>query len=242
MKGEFIMTRKLVSNIYIVVFIVCFAAMTGFMVKGFIDQNKDEKQQISRYEQMIKQSGEGSKTLLTKEILEEDHEKYLADAAKSKSTFITLLCIFGCVMVMFVIYAILNVVLKMFEDSGKGSYVIALVSSLGAVICVTSFAVVMIMFIAPKMKTDYSKDGYMFETLRIKDTLREEERYETGSGDDRRTETRVYYYLIDEKDNKISVNKIEYDRYTGPGLYYAGKTTRGAIFSLYSGEYFELAE
>ncbi len=82
------MTRKLVSTIFYVVFGLVFATMLGIMIVGFIKQNEDEKNQIARYESMI---GQGGKTTLTNEILEEDHEKYLADSAKAKSTFITLL-------------------------------------------------------------------------------------------------------------------------------------------------------
>ena len=44
------------------------------MVKGLIDQNKDEKLQNERYESMIQ---EGSRVELTDEILEYDHDKYV---------------------------------------------------------------------------------------------------------------------------------------------------------------------
>ena len=65
---------------------------------------------------------------------------------------------------------------------------------------------------------------------------------ETGAGDSKRTETRITYYLIEENGNKIETGKLFYDRFTLPGTYIAGQTERGNIFSLYSGEYFELAK
>ena len=232
------MTRKLASNIFMIVFMVCFFTMVGFMVVGFIQQNKDEKQQISRYEQMITRGGE-NKTVLTSGILEEDHEKYLQDAEKSKSTFIKLLICFACVAVLFVLLAIFNAVQKAMDESGP-SLVIALVSFLAVTFMISSFAVIAGMFLVPRLKTDPSKEAYYFDTLIVKDAVREEEKVNTGSGADYQTETRVYYYLLDESGNKISVSKLLYERYTGPGTYYAGRTARGNIFSLYSGEYFEL--
>ena len=236
------MTRKLVSTIFYVVFGLVFATMLGIMIVGFIKQNEDEKNQIARYESMI---GQGGKTTLTNEILEEDHEKYLADSAKAKSTFITLLTLFGSIIVLFVIMGIFTTVLKGIEDSGRGStgFIVTLASFLVILFIFGSFVVVTMRVIIPKMNaSDPTGEKYSWGELHISDTLREEEIVETGSGDSRSTETRVSYYLIDEDGKKIGVSKLYYDRYTGPGIYYAGQTIGGNIFSPYPGEYFELQQ
>ena len=228
------MTRKLASNIFVIVFMICFFNMAGIMVVGLIQQNKDEQQQKDRYEQMISRGGDG-KTLLTAEILEEDHEKYLQDAAKSKNTFFKLLTCFGCVMVFFVLMAAFNAVQKILEEKGL-SATIALVSFLAVTFMIMSVAVIFMNFLIPRMNTDESKIAYYFDTLTLKEALREEERVKSGSD----YETRVYYYLVDEGEKKIAVSKRLYERFTNPGTYYAGRTARGNIFSLYNGEYFEL--
>ena len=43
------MTTKLLSKIFYGVFILCFVIMAAIMVKGLLDQNKDEKQLIKGY-------------------------------------------------------------------------------------------------------------------------------------------------------------------------------------------------
>ena len=60
------MTKKIASRIFYGSFILIFVIMLGMMVKGLIDQNKDEKLQNERYESMIT---EGGKTTLTDDIL-----------------------------------------------------------------------------------------------------------------------------------------------------------------------------
>ena len=61
------MIKDISGKILCVVFLIVFAVMAGIMIKGFIDQKKDDEQQVSRYESM--KSDEG-RTLLTDEILE----------------------------------------------------------------------------------------------------------------------------------------------------------------------------
>lgn len=231
------MTTKLLSKIFYGVFILCFVIMAAIMVKGLLDQNKDEKQQKERYEKMI---SEGSKTVLTNEILEEDHDKYLEDASKSRKTFATLLVCFGGVILMFIITTIFNLVVKALEGRSN-VFIITLVSFIVMMIFMIGFIVVVMKKVVPRLtSTDYEKEAYAFKELKLKDVQKEKEIVETGSGEDRTTETRVTYFIIEENGNKIEVNSVFYDRFVGPGIYYAGQTEKGNVFSLYPGKFFEL--
>ena len=125
------MTKNLVNKLYVIIFILIFFIMTGIMVVGLINQNKDEKVQRSRYEQMIK---EGSKTVLTDAILEEDHTRYVEKSKESTKTFLTLLACFAAVIVAFVVMMIFNVILKGMEEGA---------SSTGFLIMLASFIIAM---------------------------------------------------------------------------------------------------
>lgn len=233
------MAKRAVMGAFYAVFGLVFILMAGIMVKGLIDQNKDEKAQAARYEQMIT---DGGKTLLTNDILEEDHTKYLEDSAKSKKTFITLLVLFGTVIVAFIITFVATSIIKNLEDlSGK-----TLAVTITGVIVLAFIAVSVIMTVnnvlVPRLSQDKTKEAYAFATITIKDSEIREEQYETGAGDDRHTETRITYILIDDKGKEISVKKLLFDRYVGPGVYYAGRTAGGTIFSIYPDKYFELKE
>ncbi len=233
------MTRKIASGIFYGVFALVFVIMVGIMVKGLIDQNKDEKNQTARYESMIT---EGSRTQLTREILEEDHEKYLSDSVKAKKTFLSLLVCFGSVVILFFLLALFNVVMKWVEDGG-GSIAIPLATFLVLTFILGGFSFIMLNVIVPRVNgTNPEKEAYYFSELNLVESEKKEEVVETGSGDSRRTETRVSYFLIDDSGKKIEVNKLLFERYTDAGIYYAGQTSRGIIFSLYPGKYFELSE
>lgn len=234
------MSKKLVSGIFYTCFGLGFAFMLGIMIIGFINQTKDEKEQAARYEQMIT---EGSKMTLTNDILEEDHTKYLEDSAKAKRTFATLLVCFGAMFVMFILMGIYSTVIRFIEDGQNGYFVIYLASFACLVFIFVSAVIIATKVVIPKMiSSNPEKEAYFFSELNLSDSERKEELVETGSGEDRRTETRVTYFLIEENGNKIEVNKLFFDRFEDPGTYYAGQTVRGNIFSLYSGKYFELAE
>ena len=106
---------------------------------------------------------------------------------------------------------------------------------------ITSFAVIAIKAIVPHMKySNPDKEAYYFDTLNIKDVRKYEEQVVTGSGENRETRTVVHYILIKSDGEEIETSKILYERYTGPGDYYAGTSVRGNIFSLYPDKYFEL--
>ena len=59
------------------------------------------------------------------------------------------------------------------------------------------------------------------------------------SDDEGGSEMKVYYYLITDTGTRIRVKEEIFDRYSEPGVYYAGKTDK-TIFSLYEGKYFKL--
>lgn len=230
---------KRISMVFYIVFAACFILMVGIMVKGLIDQNADEKEQKARYEKMI---NEGSKTKLTDKILEEDHEKFLQDAVKAKKTFITLSACFAGVALMFFVTAISTNILKRLEGGPQQPLAVTIVSVAVLLFIFITFTVTVFKVIIPKLvKSDPSDDAYAFVELHLVDSEKKEEIVEHDDGDTKTTETRVTYFLIEEDGNKIEVNKLFYDRYEGPGVYYAGRTSKGSVFSLYSGKYFELA-
>ena len=104
-EGACDMSKKLVSVIITVGFILILVIMAAIMIKGLIDQNNDEDAQIARYESL---KTEGGKTTLTIDIMEEDHTKYVEDAAQAKKTFITLLVLFGAAFLWIVVTSTLT--------------------------------------------------------------------------------------------------------------------------------------
>ncbi len=233
------MAKKIVSYSFYAVFGIIFILMTGIMVKGYIEQTRDEKAQTARYEQMI---GDGSsKTLLTQDILEEDHTKYVEDAAKAKKTFITLISCFGIVIVSFIVTYIASVVIKNIEEFSGKTLIISISGLAGLAIMAVAVSVTVVNVIVPRLSHDNTESEiYYFEGINFVDSKIKEEIVETGTGDDRRTETKITYFLIDDKGKEISFKKLYFDRYDGPGIYYCGKTSGGNIFSIYPGKYFEL--
>ena len=233
------MNKKLIGKIFLIGFFVIFFLMVGIMVKGFIDQKKDDKAQTERYEKMISQDG---KTLLTDEILEEDHNKYLLDVAESKKTFIMLLICFGSVILWFVIYYIFSLILKGMEEGASGGMIIMCASFGVVLVMMGSFVIIAANVIVPSLTRDRTKEGYYFNELNISDAERREVTEKVKDGDSYRTETRVYYYLFDENGKEISINEVLYSRYVGEGVYYCGQTAGGIVFSVYPDKYFELAK
>ena len=232
------MSKQVVSRVFYIGFFVIFGIMTAIMVKGLIDQNKDEKQQTARYESMIT---EGQKTVLTNEILNEDHDKFVQDSIKGKKTFITLLVCFASVIVLFVITYIFTIILKGMEEGASTQFIIILACFVVTLLMIGFFAVVAVKTIVPKLSnSDPETEKYYFNELRIKDAEKEEKTETVKSGDSYETRTTVYYYLIEENGNRISVNKVLFSRFVGEGIYYAGQTERGAVFSVYPDKYFEL--
>ena len=234
------MSVKRVTRIFYIVFGLCFVLMVGIMVKGFLDQKADEKKQVERYESMLI---EGGKATLTNEILEQDHDKFLKDAAEGKETFIKLLVCFGAVVVMFVIMAIFSSVMRALQARREEHVVAALITVIAVMFIFVSVLVVTITYIVPKLaQSDPSQDAYAFARLNIEKVEEKREQVTTGSGDNRSTETRITYYLIEDNGRKHSVTKVMFDRFVGAGIYYAGMTDKGNIFSVYPGVYFELEQ
>ena len=235
------MTKNLVNKLYVIIFILIFFIMTGIMVVGLINQNKDEKVQRSRYEQMIK---EGSKTVLTDAILEEDHTRYVEKSKESTKTFLTLLACFAAVIVAFVVMMIFNVILKGMEEGASSTgFLIMLASFIIAMFMIVSFLIVAVKFLVPRFQNSNIEDEkYYFTEITLKDAEKREKTETVKNGDSYSTETRVYYYLIKDNGEEISTNKLLYERFIGEGVYYAGRTATGNIFSIYPDKYFELSE
>ena len=235
------MTKNLVNKLYVAIFILIFIIMTGIMVVGLINQNKDEKVERARYEQMIK---EGSKTVLTDAILEEDFSRYVEKSKEGMRTFVTLLACFAAVIIAFVVMMIFNVILKGMEEGASSShFIIMLACFIGAMFMIVSFLIVAVKFLVPRFQNSNIEDEkYYFTEITLKDAEKREETETVKNGDSYSTETRVYYYLIKDNGEEISTNKLLYERFVGEGIYYAGRTATGKIFSIYPDKYFELGE
>lgn len=232
------MLKNTLGKIYCIIFGIIFIVMVGIMIKGYIDQQHDDEQQIVRYESL--KSGEG-RTLLTGEILEEDHDKYIRDVREGETTFIKLAICFGVVVAFFVIYSILNMVIRGIEGERGPMFTISIVSTVSALVIITGVVIVVIKVIAPKFSEyDPESEAYSFAELNLTDSEKKVEYVDSYNGDSKTTEERITYYLIEENGHKTEVNFILYGRYEGPGVYYAGRTSGGNIFSLYPGKYFEL--
>lgn len=235
------MSKKFLSRIFYGTFILVFIIMVGIMVWGLIDEKRDEKAQTARYQSMIT---EGSKVELTDEILNEDFDKYIQDSVKAKKTFISLLVCFFSVMILFVVMYIFNIILKGMEEGANSSgFVIMLALFLAVMFMFGTFGFVAVRMIVPALlRSNPEEEKAFFTTLNIKDAERIEEREEVKTSDGYETRVHVYYHLIDEDGNVISVNKVLYERYIGEGVYYAGMSSSGKVFSVYPDKYFTLPQ
>lgn len=235
------MTKNLVNKLYVVIFMLIFVIMTGIMVVGMINQNKEEKADRARYEQMIK---EGSKTVLTDAILDEDFSIYVEQSQKSTKIFVTLLACFAAVILAFVVMMIFNVILRgMEEGASSTSFIIMLVSFIGAMFMIVSFLIISVKFLVPRFQSfNPEEEKYYFTEIVLTNAERIEKQETVKDGDSYRTETRVYYYFYTKNGEQIRTSKLLYERYIGEGIYYVGKTSRGNIFSLYPDKYFELTK
>ncbi len=234
------MTKQIASKIFYGAFILVFVIFVGIMIFGMISDKKEEEKKVSAYQQMI---NEGSKTVLTNEILDEDHDQYVQDTEKAKKTFLTLAACFGAIAVIFLAMVICSTIIKGMEDGPGIGLTVSVVSFIAVTFMITSFAVIAIKAIVPHMKySNPDKEAYYFETLSLKDCKTEKEVIETNTGGDRETRTVIHYILIDDNGKEIETNKVLYERFVGEGEYYAGKTVGGYMFSLYPEVYFELAE
>ncbi len=228
------------SKIYVVVFLIIFFAIAGFMVKGLLTQQKENNADRTKYEQMIKSDG---KTTLTQEILDQDHNEYVESVKSNNKTFAIIGIGFLGLMLLFLIIAIANY----FSQRNKGAQGIELVRNIVSIVAISVFLVMGIIigvaFIRPMMnKTDYDKESYKYVELNIVDTKVEEHKstHRKSNGHGTTTTTTYTYYVITEDNEELKVGKLLYERVANPGVYYAGMTEGGNIFSLYPSEYFEL--
>ena len=228
------------SKIFVVVFLIIFFVIGGFMVKGLLTQQKEDNADRTKYEQMIKSDG---KTTLTQEILDQDHDEYIESVKSNNKTF----AIFGIgflgLMLIFLIVAIAN----FFNQRNKGAQGVELIRNIVAIVAISIFLIMSIfvglVFIRPMMnKTDYDNESYKYVELNITDTKVEEHTstHRKSNGHGTTTTTTYTYYVITEDGDNLKVSKLLYERVSNPGIYYAGRTESGSIFSLYPAEYFEL--
>ena len=118
-----------------------------------------------------------------------------------------------------------------------------LASFIIAMFMIVSFLIVAVKFLVPRFQNSNIEDEkYYFTEITLKDAEKREETETVKNGDSYSTETRVYYYLIKDNGEEISTNKLLYERFVGEGIYYAGRTATGKIFSIYPDKYFELGE
>ena len=228
------------SKIFVVVFLIIFFAIGGFMVKSLLTQQKENNEDRTKYEQMIKSDG---KTTLTQEILDQDHTEYVESVKSNNKTF----AIFGIgflgLMIIFLIIAIAN----FFNQRNKGAQGVELIRNIVAIVGISLFLIMSIfiglVFIKPMMnKNDYDKESYKYVELNIVNTKVEEHKstHRKSNGHGTTTTTTYTYYVITEDNEELKVSKLLYERVGNPGVYYAGVTESGNIFSLYPSEYFEL--
>ena len=232
------MTKNIISKILTGTFIAIIVLFFIFGIIGITKQNKEEKEAMARYEQMIT---EGAKTPLTNEIMEEDHDNYLAKAAESTKTFYMVAAMFVAAVAVFVLMVVFTVIVRGMEDGPNSrGFLITLVTFFSMIFLIVSFFVIAIKMIIPNLNgVQPEQEAYYFEKIQLVDSWKEEKIVETGSGDNRDTRTEITYHLYDENGKDIHTNKVLFERYKEPGLYYAGTTSGGAIFSLYPAKYFE---
>lgn len=233
------MKNGIVSKLPVIVFLVVFIIIGAFMVKGLLTQQKENEADNARYEQMIH---EGEKTQLTQTILDEDHDEYVARTKSGNKTFAAIGIAFLSLMVIMLIVFIVKLIIS----KNQGATGLELTRNIIAVVALLIFTGIAVFvgfaFIRPAMNNDkYETESYKFVELNIATTQVEEIEHRTKTNGHTRTTKTYNYYLITDDDQKISVSKNNYDRFNTPGVYYAGRTESGAVFSLYPSTYFELA-
>lgn len=229
------------SKVFVIVFLIVFFLIGGIMVKGMMDQQKKNIADNNKYTQMIH---EGEKTKLTQEILDQDHAEYVESVKSNNNTFAIIgIAFIGLMVLLIVIFTVQALIRK--SQGASGLELIRYFIPVGCLAVFTILGIIIgVQFIAPSMKNDkYEKESYKYVELNIKTTQVEEHKSthrRSGSSHGTTTTTTYTYFLITDDDQKIQVSKILYERFDVPGIYYAGQTESGSVFSLYPDKYFEL--
>ena len=220
-------------------FIIIIAIMMITMGRAFVLQEKQSKADAARYQKMVDEEG---KYKLTKADLEEDHDRYVESAKEGWKLFKDLITALAGAIILFLIYGLMSVFdfASLFPTKNKSLVKgIALVIFGVIVVFSVNFFSEAIRLEGLNSKAEEAKYGFV--ELNIVSTRVETKRETRGTGKDRRTETRHYYYLQLDDEKEIKTNKTFFDRANNhPGIYYAGMTENGALFSLYPDTEFEL--
>ncbi|SKA65631.1 hypothetical protein SAMN02745111_01150 [Eubacterium uniforme] len=224
---------------FVIGFMIFFVIIAVTMGKAFIKQEKQAKIEKARYEKMVNEEG---KYKLTKDVLEEDHDRYLEDAEEGEKIFKDLITAFAGAMILVLIYMFMNI----FDFASIVPVKNKALVKAGALIILGVIVVFSANFFSEIFRVSKKSEGnknakYDFYELNVVSTHVETKTTTTGSGSDRRTTRTNYYYLDLEGNKEIKTNQMYYERAKdNPGLYYAGMTEKGALFSLYPATEFEL--
>lgn len=228
--------KRWIGRVLVGIFILSVAIMAAIIYKSYLDQEKERDQQREIYQQMIREDG---KTPLTQETLEQDFEFYVKNVNRGRTVFRNLLILFGVAFAQIVIMILYTGVVRVLEDRRVTQLIGSIVS---AAVIITMFVVVAWVVktkIIPRMYDgDPEDEAHYYVSLDLADAKKEEK---VVYDSDNNSRTEVTYYLIKTDGGRIQTDKVMFERYEKPGVYYAGRTDK-TVFSLYPALYFELKD
>ncbi|MBO7452199.1 MAG: hypothetical protein J6U54_17865 [Clostridiales bacterium] len=178
------------------------------------------------------------KELLTREILREDYSNYMA----GNRIVSIVLIVFMVIGIAFFLTFLLLALRKRKSNNDRTrrlakTWIVLMSIGMGV------FATGLCVFAIPySIHTFNAKPSNChFEEVYIEDAVKEKKN--TASSISRKSapsgERYVKYFITDD-DEKIYVSDSQFKEYDGPGTYYLGMTNDGVIFSIYSGDDYEL--
>lgn len=211
--------NKRLFKVIILVFSVFLVIANIFVVKKLPDQQIND----GSYEQLIKRNG---KTKLTQDILDHDFQEYIKDKKTGRIVCLIISFIIVPIAVIFLIYTILRFIKDNNKEIQKTQYIIKIIILLGFIVTFTVIIVFTLSY------NDEENKSYNFVEHNIKDS--EVKRSGTKGNHD--------YYLIMDNGDRVDVSEKIYNKFKDSnyfGIYYAGETEDGIIFSLYSSQEYE---
>ena len=191
-----------------------------------------------KYKHLIKREG---KIILTQEVLDQDYNNYNEKSKKGKAIAIIISTVLLSIIIILFIFCIIRYYIK--KRNGSSNTDISKFS----IIVLSGLAIILIIFLVISccIKVD---EPYTFTELYIKSStyIRRSSGSTSSKSNKSNTSNKsetYYYYLIMENNEKIEVNKDIYYKFKDfnySGIFYAGKTESGVIFSLYSSNDYEL--
>ena len=225
---------------FIAVILAPFIIVAAIMLIGYLKQEMRDKKEIARYEMLVDEEG---KYKLTKDVLEEDYDRYLNGVKENEKFPRNIGIVIAGIVSLFLIFllAIFLYIKFPFPDK-KGIRVTGIALVIVGVIVVFNVNFLSELFRDSKEgSANIENTKYAFYELDIISARVEARRERSGSDDDSYT-TNYYYYLYTNNRGIIEINQMYYNRAKDkPGIYYAGMTEKGALFSLYPATEFELA-